>query len=124
MPFSARKMHFFDKNDNLTPCTVRLSTDVKELYFQLVFFYLSSEGFFPARSCTWLNPSLNIFNFAKNGQFLKDLRKKCPKLTVTIYIRYTLPKYIMIHGIYHIFAKNAQILVKNCNFLYFKNPHY
>ena len=80
MPFSARKMHFFEKNGNLTHWTVRDRVDVKELFFQLVFFYLNSEGFFPARSGTWLSPSLNIFNFTKNGPFLKDLRKKVSKI--------------------------------------------
>ena len=36
MPFSARKMHFFEKNDNLTPCPVQPSADVKELFFREV----------------------------------------------------------------------------------------
>ena len=33
MPFSARKMHFFEKNGNLTPRLARTSADVKELFF-------------------------------------------------------------------------------------------
>ena len=45
----------------------------------MVFCYLNSKGFFPARSGTWGNPPLNIFNLAKNGSFLKDLRKKVSK---------------------------------------------
>ena len=33
MPFSARKMHFFDKNGNLTRCTAQHRMDVKQLFF-------------------------------------------------------------------------------------------
>ena len=125
MPFSARKMHFFDKNDNLTPCTVRLSTDVKELYFELVFFYFSSEGFLPARSGTWLNPSLNIFNFTKNGPFLKDLRKKVSKIGWNhIYKVYVTQMHHDTRFLTTFLLKNAPILVKICNFLFFKNPHF
>ena len=36
MPFSARKMHFFDKNGNLTTCTAQHRADVKELFFREV----------------------------------------------------------------------------------------
>ena len=79
MPFSARKMHFFDKNGNLTPCPVQPSAVVKELFFPLVFFYLNSEGKLGASWGTWWNPLLNIFNLAKNGSFLSDLRKKMHK---------------------------------------------
>ena len=32
MPFFARKMHFFDKNGNLTTRLARTSADVKELF--------------------------------------------------------------------------------------------
>ena len=34
MPFSAPKMHFFDKNGNLTPCPAQPSADVKEFIFR------------------------------------------------------------------------------------------
>ena len=37
MPFSAPKMHFFDKNGNLTPWPPRASSDFKELLFLTVF---------------------------------------------------------------------------------------
>ena len=36
MPFSAQKMHFFDKNDNLTHWTARDRVNVKELLFREV----------------------------------------------------------------------------------------
>ena len=125
MPFSARKMHFFDKNCNLTHWTAWDRADVKELFFQLVFFYLNSEGFFPARSGTWLNPSLNIFNFTKNGPFLKDLRKKVSKIGWNhIYKVYVTQMHHDTRFLTTFLLKNTPILVKICNFLFFKNPHF
>ena len=53
LPFSARKMRFFDKNGNVTHWTARDSASVKEYFFPLVFFYLNSKGFFGARWGTW-----------------------------------------------------------------------
>ena len=79
MPFSARKMHFFDENGNLPPWPARASSDFKD-FFPMVFFYLNSEGFFPAKSGTWLNPPLNVLNLAKNGPILKIVRKKVFKI--------------------------------------------
>ena len=79
MQFSARKMHFFDKIGNFTPWTAQDSAGIKEYFVPLVFFYLNSKGFFGARWGTWWKPPLNIFNLAKNGPFLKDLRKKVSK---------------------------------------------
>ena len=79
MPFSALKMHFFDKNGNLTPCPAQRSGDDKELFFPMVFFYFNSKGKLGASWGTWWNPLLNIFNLAKNGSFLSDLRKKMHK---------------------------------------------
>ena len=33
MPFSAQKMHFFEKKGNLTLCTARDSANIKEIFF-------------------------------------------------------------------------------------------
>ena len=77
--FLPEKWIFFDKKCNIYPCPTSSNFDVKKLFFPLVFFYLNSEGFFIASYSTWWNPPLNIFNLAKNGPFLKDLRKKVSK---------------------------------------------
>jgi len=53
MPFSALKMHFFDKNGNLIPCLAQPSGDDKELFFPMVFFYLNSKGKLGASWGTW-----------------------------------------------------------------------
>ena len=79
MPFSALKMHFFDKNGNLTPCLAQPSGDDKELFFPMVFFYLNSEGFVGGWWRRWWTPPLNIFNLAKNWPFLEDLKNKVVK---------------------------------------------
>ena len=122
MPFSARKMHFFDKNGNLTHWTARDSASVKEYFFPLVFFYLNSKGFFGARWGTWWKPPLNIFNLAKNGPFLKDLRKKVSKsdwnhihklhVTQIHHNTWFLTTFLL---------KMPQFFQKNCNFPFFKN---
>ena len=44
MPFSARKMHFFEKNGNLAPRLARTSTNVKELFFSRGNFTLIFEA--------------------------------------------------------------------------------
>ena len=79
MPFSAQKMDFFDKNGNLVPWPARARADVKELFFPLIFFYLNSEGFVGGRWRRWWNPPMNIFNSAKKGSFLEDMKKKVAK---------------------------------------------
>ena len=53
MPFSTRKMHFLDKNDNLTPSAVQCRQAVKELFFGWEFFYLNPEGFVGGRWRRW-----------------------------------------------------------------------
>ena len=81
MSFSARKMHFFDKNDNIYPCSPLFTFDVKELFFPMVFFYLNSEGFVGGRWRwrRWWTRPLNIFNLAQNWPFLEDLKNKVVK---------------------------------------------
>ena len=66
--------------------------------FRGVYFYLIPEGFIGGRWRRWWNPPLIIFNLARNGPFLEDLKKKFPKVTRIIYTKCMLPKYIIIHG--------------------------
>ena len=97
MSFSARKMHFFDKNSNIYPSSPLFTCDVKELFFPMIISSLNSEGLFGARWRTWWNPPRNIFNLAKNRPCLEEFKKKFSNVTGTIYIKCMLPKYIMIH---------------------------
>ena len=125
MSFSARKMHFFDKNGNIYPCSPLFTFDVKELFFPLVFCYLNPKGFFIASYSTWWNPPLNIFNLAKNCQFLEDLKKKVVK-------SYWNPIHeVCVTQIHHdtrfltqFFMKMPQLLLKTVIFITFKNPHF
>ena len=118
-------MHFFDKKCNIYPCPTSSNFDVKKLFFLLVFFYLNSEGFFIASYSTWWNPPLNIFNLAKNGPFLDDLKKKVSKWTWNHIHK------VYVTQIHHdtlffdpIFAKNIQILAENIHFSFVKIPHF
>ena len=125
MPFSSRKMHFFDKNGILAPCPTRSRADVKELFFPLIFFFLNSEGFVGGRWRRWWNPPLNIFNLTKNGPFLEDLKKKVVKsywnpihrvcVTQIHYDTWFLTKFSM---------KMPQFLLKTVIFVSLKNPHF
>ena len=125
MPFSARKMHFFDKKCNKYPCPTSFNFDIKKLFFPLVSFYLNSEGFFIASYSTWWNPPLNIFNLAKNGPFLEDLKKKVSKsywnhihkvcVTQIHYVTWFLTLFLL---------KMPQFLLKSVIFVSFKNPHF
>ena len=45
-------------------------------FFPLIFFYLNSEGFVGGRWRRWWNLPLIIFNWARTGPFLEDLKKK------------------------------------------------
>ena len=125
MPFSVQKIHFFDKKCNIYPCPTSSNFDVKKLFFPLVFFYLNSEGFFIASYSTWWNPPLNIFNLAKNGPFLEDLKKKVSKshwnhihkvcVTQIHYVTWFLTPFLL---------KMPQFLLKTVIFVSFKNPHF
>ena len=77
--FCPKNAFFFDKIDKFTPWTAWDSAGVKEYFFPLAFFYLNSKEIFGVSWGTWWKPPLNIFNLAKNGPFLKDLRKKVSK---------------------------------------------
>ena len=82
MPFSARKMHFFDKNGNLTPCTAQHSANVKELFFREVILH---QFLRQKNIANWSKYSkivqaiLTILNFARKVPFLEDLKKKVSK---------------------------------------------
>ena len=47
--------------------------------FRGVYFYLIPEGFIGGRWRRWWNHPLIIFNLARNGPFLEDLKKKVSK---------------------------------------------
>ena len=76
MPFSARKMHFFEKNGNLTTCSAQLRADVKELFFREVILH----QFFKRKKWALLGKNvqaiLTLLNLAQKVQFLEDLKKK------------------------------------------------
>ena len=76
MPFSARKMHFFDKNGNLTPCPVQPSADVKELFFREVILhqFLKQKNIPPCSKI--VKTILTLHNLAQKVPFLEDLTKK------------------------------------------------
>ena len=76
MPFSARKMHFFEKNGNLTTCSAQLSADIKELFFWKVILH----QFLKRKNWALLSKNvqaiLTLFNLAQKVPFLEDLKKK------------------------------------------------
>ena len=76
MPFSARKMHFFEKNGNLTPCPAQPSADVKELFFREVILhqFLKRKNWGKLRKN--VQAILTLLNLAQKVQFLEDLKKK------------------------------------------------
>ena len=79
MPFSARKMHFFEKNGNLTPSTAQHSADVKELFFLEVILH----QFLKQKKWALLGKNvqaiLTLLNLAQKVPFLEDLKKKVSK---------------------------------------------
>ena len=79
MPFSARKMHFFDKNGNLTPCPVQPSADVKELFFREVILHQFLKRKNRALLSKNVQAILTLLNFAQKVPFLEDLKKKVSK---------------------------------------------
>ena len=76
MPFSARKMHFFEKNGNLTPSTAQHSANVKELFFWEVILH----KFLKRKKWALLGKNvqaiLTLLNLAQKMPFLEDLKKK------------------------------------------------
>ena len=125
MSFSGQKMHFLDKNGNIYPCSPLFTFDVKELFFSMVFFYLNSEGFVGGGWRRWWNPPQNIFNLAKNGPFLEDLKKKVSKshwnhihkvcVTQIHYVTWFLTPFLL---------KMPQFLLKTVISVSLKNPHF
>ena len=79
MPFSARKMHFFDKNGNLTHCSAQLRADVKELFFREVILH----QFLKRKKWALLGKNvqaiLTLLKLAQKVPFLEDLKKKNSK---------------------------------------------
>ena len=79
MPFSARKMHFFDKNGNLTPSTAQHSANVKELFFREVILHQFLKRKKWALLGKIVQAILTLLNLAQKVPFLKDLKKKVSK---------------------------------------------
>ena len=76
MPFSARKMHFFDKNGNLTPWPARARTNVKELFFQEVILHQFFKRKNRALHSKIVQAILTLLNLAQKVPFSEDLKKK------------------------------------------------
>ena len=79
MPFSARKMHFFEKNGNLTPCPAQPSADVKELFFREVILHQFLKRKNIALYSKIAQAIFPLYNFAQQVPFLEDLKKKVSK---------------------------------------------
>ena len=79
MPFSARKMHFFEKNGNLTTCSAQLSADVKELFFWEVILHQFLKRKKWALLGKNVQTNLTLLNFAQKVPFLEDWKKKVSK---------------------------------------------
>ena len=119
------KNAFFWQKMQYIPLSNLVQLWCQETFFPLVFFYLNSEGFFIASYSTWWNPPLNIFNLAKNGPFLEDLKKKVSKshwnhihkvcVTQIHYVTWFLTPFLL---------KMPQFLLKTVIFVSFKNPHF
>ena len=79
MPFSAQKMHFFEKNGFFTKSSARLSADVKELFFREVILH----QFLKRKKWALLGKNvqaiLTLLNLAQKVPFLEDLKKKVSK---------------------------------------------
>ena len=76
MPFSARKMHFFEKNGNLTHWTARDSADVKEFFFREVILHQFLKQKKWALLGKIVQAILTLLNLAQKVPFLEDLKKK------------------------------------------------
>ena len=76
MPFSARKMHFFDKNGNLTPRLARTSADVKELFFRELILHQFLKRKNRALLSKNVQAILTLLNLAQKVPFLEGLKKK------------------------------------------------
>ena len=79
MPFSARKMHFFGKNGNLTYWTTRDRANVKELFFQEVILHQFLKRKNRALLSKNVQAILTLLNLAQKVPFLEDLKKKVSK---------------------------------------------
>ena len=76
MPFSARKMHFFEKNGNLNPCTAQHRADVKELFFREVILHQFLKRKNRALLSKNVQAILTLLNLAQKVPFLEGLKKK------------------------------------------------
>ena len=125
MPVSALKMHFFDKNGNLTPRLVRTSANVKELFFWEVILH----QFLKQKNWAMLGKNvqaiLTLFNLARKVPFLEDLKKKVSKSDWNhIHKVYVTQIHHNTWFLTPFLLKNAQTYVKKGIFICFKNPHF
>ena len=79
MPFSARKMHFFEKNGNLTTCSAQLSADVKELFFWKVILHQFLKRKKRALLGKNVQAILTLLNLAKKSAIFGGFEKKVSK---------------------------------------------
>ena len=79
MPFSALKMHFFDKNGNLTTCSAQLRADVKELFLGEVILHQFLKRKKWALLGKIVQAIFPLINFALKVPFFEDLKKKVSK---------------------------------------------
>ena len=79
MPFSAQKKHFFEKNDNLNPCTAQHRANVIELFFREVILHQFLKQKKWALLGKIVQAILTLLNFAQKVPFLEDLKKKVSK---------------------------------------------
>ena len=123
--FLPEKCIFFLQKWQFNPLASAGQQRFQETFFPMVFFYLYSKGFFGARWGTCRNPPLNIFNLAKNGPFLEDLKKKVSKshwnhihkvcVTQIHYVTRFLTLFLL---------KMPQLLLKTVISVSLKNPHF
>ena len=122
MPFSARKMHFFEKNGNLNPWPARARTDVKELFFQEVILHQFLKRKNRALLSKNVQAILTLLNLAQKVPFLEDLRKKSLKWLEPYCV--CCPNTLSYMVLDHLWAKKCPNLRQNWNFPFFKNQHF
>ena len=120
-----QKNAFFGQTCQFDPLCRPLPTCSQGHNFRGVYFYLIPEGFIGGRWRRWWNPPLIIFNLARNGPFLEDLKKKVSKSDWNhIHKVYVTQIHHNTWFLTPFLLKNAQTYVKKGIFICFKNPHF
>merc|ERR1712026_93126 len=122
MPFSARKMYFFDKNGNLTPSTAQHSANVKELFFREVILHQFLKRKKWALLGKIVQAILTLLNFVQKVPFLENLKKKVSKSDWNqrhiVYV--TQIHYYMYKVLDHLWAKKSHDFGQNLKFSIFQ----